>query len=736
MPPPLAARGRACGDVSERPDPPRCGVTDGYPAPGGEVGGAVDRAEGVQRSALRTGHSLDLAACGPPPTTPAAGACMWPAGTRAGAMPGQGVNPGTSRARERARDLRGVHEGALDARNPWSRDNVRRRAVARAKVADAYQRAADTLAALAGWDDRDLAELLATPLVTRPKGFGRAPVGRRVRADTTPSELALVAGITRDEAAAILRPKVGERAAGVAPEHFPERPTCEGLRGADRRWRIWQRRVHAMKACETQDSVWFTADGELVVDGDGQPTTRGTRCESRLCGRCAARVAAKVRAGLAPVLTAEGRPDRFVLATFTRKASEQETLHDAYARLNGALDKLRHSKTWKRLVESALVAVEVTWSDATTRRKRARKYRRDLEALDRDLDAVRREQAAARGIAVGDVAWSMFPPTWQRDARRADSLRAQVRRLRASTSSHWHVHAHAIVLPRKDVTVDPETLHAFKVELLAAWSRSLDVPDEDCTVDVQRPRKTIEEVCKYAVKPLDLAAVPSDRLLELVTWLEGRRLVRTWGNWYARPDMTVALLEQDEREPFVDDAPVRNETVLGFRWSTRSYVLVAEAVLRCDEEALDVARRARALAWEEERERRRKRREVDDDTDDTMSDPPAPPRNARVVSYDPRRGIEVPGVVHVRGKVAADELVTMAALLEEERIEDRLRRAGGLNGLDAARAAEEVVLEVVSPEGVRRLNVKRGHAERLGAVPLEDHTEETTALVDETWGSA
>jgi hypothetical protein len=527
------------------------------------------------------------------------------------------------------------------------------RAIARARVAHAYRCAADTLAALAGFGALDQAELLATPLTPRREGEGRRPPGRRVRDDTTAAELAAACGIEATEAARILCPGEGERPAGEAPAWYPEREPLDGLRGAERKWRIWTRRAQAMTHCESGDAVWCDADGMLVVDKMGKPVMRGIRCESRLCGRCAVRVASKVRAALEPVLLKEGRPQSFVLATLTRRAHDDETLQQAYDALNEALGKLRNSKTWKRYVRAALVSVEVTWSDEVTRARKARGHEDRARELEGELEWVR------------STSDGRLPPMWQGDEAHALNLRAQVERLRSSQGGHWHVHAHAVLLPTAGGVVPRD-------ELLALWARCLDVPVSDATFRPERPRKTIQEVCKYAIKPLDLGQLPHDRLQELIVWLEGRRLVRTWGDWYDREDLTKPLSELDERDPTDEGERVSDERIIGYRIDTRAPVRGATAELRTDDAALEAARMARALAWEERRKARQQKQEQEEPppTDAEASRRPAPARVVRLGA------VPTAGTVEVRGATSAEELRALAVHVEEDRLLRReMRRA-------------------------------------------------------------
>ena len=352
------------------------------------------------------------------------------------------------------------------------------------------------------------------------------------------------------------------------------------------RARTFNTRANDLELCGPTSVMLDADDGSVVCGADGVPKLVRFRCEARLCPTCSRRRAAQTRYRLAPLLAAEGHEaSSFVLMTMTRHDIVGESIEEASRQVMAALDIVRKSAWWKRNFRAALVAVEVTDSTPDSRARKASRSEDQARAL---YDAAGDSMCWDGDEPVPGPAWSSLTA--------AEKLHDSARKLRKSQDTTWHVHAHAVIVPR-DKRLPFKARQAQRVELWNRWASALDVDATQCTVRLEAPRSTLEEVCKYVVKAADIAHMEGPRLVELVKWLEGRRVVRTWGDWYGRQDLVEAMTV-DDGTSYREEVVPETEKMMGFNATTGELVPVARSVASSSPAALEAARELAARAWE------------------------------------------------------------------------------------------------------------------------------------------
>jgi hypothetical protein len=235
---------------------------------------------------------------------------------------------------------------------------------------------------------------------------------------------------------------------------------------------------------------------------------------------------------------------------------------------------------------------------------KAADLRRQAEALVWDLSMCR---AGERDGYEGSWcnSWRAAEPCTHRHTRElgAYDVRCVDCGAQRKLSSHWHVHMHFANAPRERPRSKEEALE-LRERSRACWSAALDLGADECNVHLEKPRNALSEVVKYVVKGLDISMMPRERLYELVTHLEGRRLLRVFGEWYGRRDFSEVVKEHET--PEADDRSLTHDVdaVVGYALradGVRVPVRRWEVEIRDDDEARALALTHRALLWEARR---------------------------------------------------------------------------------------------------------------------------------------
>lgn len=443
--------------------------------------------------------------------------------------------------------------------------------------------------------------------------------------------------------------------------HHPDEDKAR-LSRVEARARMFRRKASNIRACgwgqaDAGGVLCRKSDGALVGGGDARPYLYGQRCSCRWCPPCGRRDVVRRRQRLAPLLEQEGRPEHFVLVTLSRRADAGETFSAAFDAVEGALKALRKSRDFREAWRAGIAGLEATYSTPQTRKARASRYETRAAVLEQDAPLWEGDDYVADPRALKRL-----------DA--ASDLREQASRLRRGGSeSHWHVHVHLVLAPR----VRPRTREEreeLREATRCAWASALGVGVVDCGVRIERPRRALSEVVKYAVKGVDVASMPTEQLVQLLTHLEGRRLIRVLGDWYGRRDIVAATSEHetpDVDEKQVGDDPAR---VLGYALgrAVDEKVRAGEVEVRTDAVALASARAYLAALWEGAR------------TSPALGDAPAaavPVRPPSTAPPPPRRfalPVTISAAPPRPARVTAAALSSCASLAAAERDDVRRRK--------------------------------------------------------------
>lgn len=152
----------------------------------------------------------------------------------------------------------------------------------------------------------------------------------------------------------------------------------------------------------------------------------------------------------------------------------------------------------------------------------------------------------------------------------------------APAARRWHAHLHCIV--------DADWYE--QADLLADWRAAMGATGlrlGGARIELPRggAQSGVDEVVKYFAKGLDLNGWPTHALDELVGWMHGRRMLRTFGSIY-----NVKLADDDEA-PTVEEI----EAAEYYDPLTGALVLARELSWRSDEATQAVGWRLAELAW-------------------------------------------------------------------------------------------------------------------------------------------
>lgn len=415
-------------------------------------------------------------------------------------------------------------------------------------------------------------------------------------------------------------------------------------------------------------------DGAVVGTKAGDPFTYMNRCGWRFCPDCGTVAQRRRGAALEPLLADE---KHLVLGTLSVKADPSHSYAQAHDKLEVGWQRMRKDRDWSALWRAGIVSTEATWSSPMSRGMRARKYEAQAERLERWAGRVWSGDEWVAGLDDFDGACADFDDedgAWeprhdvthdrvQRALSKAADLRRQAEALVWDLStcravdrdgyegswcgswkrdepcthprtrelgaydvrcvdcgasrrltSHWHVHMHFVVAPRVRPTSKAEALE-LRDASRACWAAALDCALDECNVHLEKPRAALSEVVKYVVKGLDVAMMPRARLYELVTHLEGRRLIRVFGEWYGRRDFSEVVKEHET--PVADDRSLTHDAdaVVGYALGPNGYRVPVrrwEVEIRDDDDARAAALTHKAMFWEAKRA--------------ALEDPPPPPR--------------------------------------------------------------------------------------------------------------
>lgn len=176
------------------------------------------------------------------------------------------------------------------------------------------------------------------------------------------------------------------------------------------------------------------------------------------------------------------------------------------------------------------------------------------------------------------AAWARF----RKDAAFREHVRGGWRSVEVTVNAltgaaHAHIHA----------CVDAEWWP--QADALASWREALGVDDATAGgCRLERLRKGIREAVKYTCKPGAASRWPARRLVELVAWMRGRRMLQTFGHMYG-----VALTE--EERPGLEVVEGATDVVDS---RTGEVVQVASCRWSGSAVALEQARRILAAEWE------------------------------------------------------------------------------------------------------------------------------------------
>lgn len=349
-----------------------------------------------------------------------------------------------------------------------------------------------------------------------------------------------------------------------------------------------------------------THDSCVVVGKSGDLLVTHEHCDVRDCATCGRRMVRKTKDRLRPLLKREAKATDFLLVTGTKRGLVDLSFADAYDAVDDGLVKLRRSRWFKRTFRAGLAGLEATYSTPSSRaakadvsESKARELSSDVQrfgALAVDDDAFGASVAAAHGFTQAGI---------ERARKKLEKLRREQERLRDPTKdgSWWHVHVHMVLLPRVPVKTHAQRV-ALQAEFNRQWAACLGLAETECSTDVEKPREALDEVVKYAVKGNDIVAMPTEKLAEYLDHKEGRRFIRTFGDWYGRSDFADALDEGKVKEAAAVDetlAPHALEAYAGHTLDPRDEgraVPWSRIVWRSDDAAVAAAMQWAALGWE------------------------------------------------------------------------------------------------------------------------------------------
>jgi len=525
-----------------------------------------------------------------------------------------------------ARDAMAAYAAALGGlvlskQNPWHPARIDMRTAQRSALARAFELAAHRL--------EERARVVEVPALFDVHEPGAPPRRHHVVGD---------AGDEYDA------PDVRERKATRAQRLRDERTRAGEMEATARRFR---RRASNIRNCgwsaaDTGGAMVRAHDGSLVGDSDGRPYLYGERCSVRWCPSCGRRDVERRRRAVEPLMKRDGvNASDCLLVTLTRRASPDESFADAYDALAAGLDKLKRSRRFRNMFRAGLAGIEATWSTPASRQARADKYaarvafledragalwdgdtfiggggtfkgyldvKRDLDDVvrlsrqvnrlrDRTVDGVTRDGRRSCATTV-DIAGGAalvvddHGAYWDGEQSTGEA--------NENSGSHWHVHIHLVLVPR-DKCRNARERESLRDVTQALWCASLGVDTSDCDARLERPRKALHEVVKYVIKGSDVVNMPADRLVEMLTHLEGRKLLRVLGQWYSHKEWRDGV-ETWHETPQVDERDLGMDPahVVGFALDggEGDKVTRGEVEIRHDERTRAIARALLARWWE------------------------------------------------------------------------------------------------------------------------------------------
>lgn len=257
---------------------------------------------------------------------------------------------------------------------------------------------------------------------------------------------------------------------------------------------------HFEVATDEDGNLWRWSD-------DGAPVINTkTECGHRLCPKCQRRDSAKRAKEVAETMRRVGDGQATIFATFTRRASVGEPLHEAMRIMKRALERMRRHPAWSCATRGSYVKIEIEFSSPKSRQEKAKKQIATAQT------ATAREKAK-------------------------EFLQEAIK----STGSWWHVHAHMLITLHRDAKGRVIYLHQQKngvsdgkFTIQELWRRALGVSEgsNEGFVSVERIRRRgAKEITKYIAKPVALDE-GIDVICELVRATMGAHLVMRWGCWH------------------------------------------------------------------------------------------------------------------------------------------------------------------------------------------------------------
>ncbi len=317
----------------------------------------------------------------------------------------------------------------------------------------------------------------------------------------------------------------------------------------------------------------------LVLDrprsAGGCPIRRVWHCDHRACRNCARRRAHSRRDLLKPAMDSLFSSRQPLFLTLTQRGRIGEPLAGAGGRFLDALGRFTQDPLWRHHVKGAVIAIEVTWSTPDSRT--AKKSRTVVKLSERGARFALEEALAniAANEAQGewwhvhahvllDVApcarrWCVqcirpagtwvgkkeLPGVELERARELVRLASEVRDVERACHDEGDA-AHRADLrrtARELRELGPEGTETemrgpwlWQAAILDRWRAAINTPDDEKNggANIQRARSTDEgcdEVLKYIAKGIEAVdLLPRERTKELLAWIRGRKLLRTYGS--------------------------------------------------------------------------------------------------------------------------------------------------------------------------------------------------------------